>query len=137
MRCFDAVLQGQAVQKLHGDERLLAVFADFIDGADVRVVESGRGVSLAAKAFESLRVLRKILGQEFEGDEAAEFSVLGLVNHAHAAPAEFFHDAVVRDGLSDHVDAVSIQAACPRVWADILGRAQGSRQRAAFTPPGF
>ena len=28
--------------------------------------------------------------------------VLSLVDHTHAAPAEFFDDAVVRDGLADH-----------------------------------
>ena len=98
----DAVLEGQAVEKLHGDEGLLAVFSDFINRADVGMVESGRGAGLAAETFEGLRVLGKILGQEFEGDEAAEFGVFRLVNHAHAATAEFFDDAVVRDGLTDH-----------------------------------
>jgi hypothetical protein len=28
--------------------------------------------------------------------------VFGLVNHAHAATAEFLEDTVVRNGLADH-----------------------------------
>jgi len=34
----DFVLQGGAIQKLHGDERLPVLLADVVDGADVRMV---------------------------------------------------------------------------------------------------
>ncbi len=98
----DLVLQGQAIQKFHGDEGLLAVFADFVDGADIGMVESGSGAGLPAKAFESLRVARHLLGQKFQGDEAAEFGVFRFVDDAHAATAELLDDAVVRDSLADH-----------------------------------
>jgi hypothetical protein len=98
----DQMLQGHAIQKLHGDERLLAMFADFVDGANVGMIERRCGARFAAKAFERLRVARQFIGQELEGDEAAEFGVFGLVDHAHAAAAEFFDDAVVGDGLVDH-----------------------------------
>ena len=76
-------------------------FADFVDGADVGMVQRGGGPRLAAKAFQGLRVLGHIVGQELQGDEAAEFSVLGLVDHTHPAAAELLDDAVVRDGLAD------------------------------------
>jgi hypothetical protein len=33
-------------------------------------------------------------------------SVLGLVNHAHAAATELLDDAVVRDGHADHWDEI-------------------------------
>ena len=33
----------------------------------------------------------------------AEFSVLGLVDHTHPAAAQLLDDAVVRDGLADHL----------------------------------
>jgi len=98
----DLMLQGQAIEKFHGDERLLAVLADFVDGADVGVVESGRGAGFAAEAFEGLRVAGEFFGKKFEGDEAAEFRVFGFVDDSHAAAAEFFEDAVVRDSLADH-----------------------------------
>ena len=98
----DHVLQREAVEKLHGDEALAFVLADFVDGADVRMVQRGSGAGLAAKTFESLWVLRDVVGEELEGDKAAQGGVLGLVNNAHPAAAQFFDDAIVRDGLADH-----------------------------------
>ena len=96
------MLQGDAIEKLHGDEGPLAVLADFVDGANVGVVESGGGARFAAKAFESLRVAGQIIREELEGDEAAQFGVLSLVDHAHASAAKFLDNAVVGDGLVDH-----------------------------------
>jgi len=55
-----------------------------------------------AKAFQCLRVPRKIVGQEFEGDEAAEVHILGFIDHTHSPTAESFDDAVVRDSLTYH-----------------------------------
>jgi hypothetical protein len=39
-------------------------------------------------------VARKLRGGEFQGDEAAEFGVLGFVDDTHAATAELFEDTV-------------------------------------------
>ena len=77
-------------------------FADFVDGADVGMIQGRGGASFAAETFQGLRVSRNIVRQEFESDEAAKFGVLGLVDHTHAAATEFLDDAVVRDGLADH-----------------------------------
>jgi hypothetical protein len=84
----DEVLEGDAVHELHDDERLVAVLADFADGAVVEMVESGGGAGFAAKTFEGLRVAREVIGQKFECDEAAEFGVLVFADHAHTAVAE-------------------------------------------------
>ncbi len=48
----DAVLQGQAVQKLHGDERLVTVFSDFVDGADIRMVQRRSRFRFAPKPLQ-------------------------------------------------------------------------------------
>ena len=48
----DGVLEGLAVQKFHDDERMAVFFADFINGADVRVIESGGGLRFALEAIE-------------------------------------------------------------------------------------
>ena len=98
----DEMFQRHAIQKFHDNERLLTVLADLVNGANIGMVESRRCSSLAAKAFQGLRVLRQFVGQEFKGDETAKFGVLSLVDHSHAAAAEFFDNAVVRDGLVDH-----------------------------------
>jgi hypothetical protein len=100
----DAVLQSRAVQKLHRDERMTIVLADFVNRADVGVVESGCSASLTTKSFESLRVLSYILRQEFQGDKATEFGILGLVDHTHPTTAQLLKHAVMRDGLADELE---------------------------------
>ena len=56
----DAVLQRHAIQKLHGDERLAVLLADFVDGADVGMVQGRSGSSFALEAVQGLRVLRRL-----------------------------------------------------------------------------
>jgi hypothetical protein len=51
---------------------------------------------------ERLRVSRYFIGQELQGHEAMQPSVLGFVHHTHPATAEFLDNAVVRDGLTYH-----------------------------------
>jgi hypothetical protein len=50
------MLQRHAIEKLHGDERLFAMPPDFINGADVGMVQRRRGLRLALKAGERLRI---------------------------------------------------------------------------------
>ena len=81
------------------DERMPIVLTDFMNRADVRVVQCRGSLGFALEAAQSLRVLRYIIGQEFESDEATEVGILGFVDHTHPAAAELLDDAVVRDGL--------------------------------------
>ncbi len=91
------MFEGGAVEELHGDVAAAFVLANFVDGADVGMVESGGGAGFTAKTFEGLRVAGQVFGKKFQGDEAAEFGVLGFVDYTHAATAEFFDDEVARD----------------------------------------
>ena len=67
------------------------------------MVQRGGGAGFTLKALDRLGIAGKAFRKEFQGDESAQLGVLRLVDHAHAAAAEFFHDAVVRDGSSDQV----------------------------------
>src|SRR5271169_3198692 len=98
----NAVSQGHAIQKFHSDERLAVLLAKIVDGANIGVVQRGCGLRFALKAGECLLIPGNVLRQELEGDKAMEAGVLGFVDDAHAAGAEFLEDAVVRDGLADH-----------------------------------
>ncbi len=98
----DAVLQGRAIEVLHGDEGAAVVLSDVVNGADVGMIERGGGLGFALKTGEGLGIAGHVFGQEFQGDKTMEAGVLGLVNHAHASATEFLDDAVVRDGLVDH-----------------------------------
>ncbi len=64
----------------------------------------------APKAVQGLRISGDLIGQEFQGDEAAELGVLSLIDDTHTATAELLDDAVVRDGLADHW------------WANVMAR---------------
>ena len=96
------MFQRQPIQKLHGDERFAVLVVNFVDGADVRMVQCGSRLGFALEAAESLRVFGYVVGQELESDKATELHILSLVDHAHPAATEFLDDAVVRDGLADH-----------------------------------
>ena len=98
----DAMFQRLAVEVFHGDEPLAVVFVDFVDGADVGMIQRGGGLGFAFETGQGLRIFGYIVRQEFQGDEAVKFGVFGFVDYAHAAAAEFFDDAVMRDGLADH-----------------------------------
>ncbi len=98
----DAVLQGDAFEVLHDDEGLSGGFIDFVDGADVGMIQRRGGAGFALEALERLRVGGDFGRKEFESDEASQLDVFGLVDDAHATAAEFVDDAVVGDGLANH-----------------------------------
>ena len=122
----DEVLERLALKKLHDNEGLIAgVFADFVDRADVRVVEGGSGSSFTKEAFE-----RKLVGdgfgsEKFERDVAIEDGVTRGVNHTHPPTAEFLDDLVVRNRLANHAGA-----ALTRRWKSIWGIVVGVKAEA-------
>src|ERR1700674_262249 len=96
------MLQGLAVEKLHGDERLPILLANVVNRADVGMVESRCGLGFTLKTGKSLGVFGYFIGQEFQGNEAVQPRVFGLVDYPHPTTAEFLDDAVVRNGLTNH-----------------------------------
>jgi hypothetical protein len=97
----DALAERLAFEELHRNEGAVAVLANFVDCADVRVVGRGGRAGFPLKAFESLWVVDESCGKKFQSDVAAESEVLGLVHFTHTPSAELSEDAVVRNGLSD------------------------------------
>src|SRR5208282_3355842 len=98
----DPLFERLAFQQLHGDEVASAVFANLVDGADVRMVQSGGRARFALKTFQRKRIFFRLGRQELECDVAAKVDVLGFVNNAHPSAAQLGKDTVVRDGLADH-----------------------------------
>ena len=96
------MLQRYTVQKLHGDERLPVLLANVVNRADIRMVQCGRGLGFALEPGKSLRVAGNFFWKKLEGDKAMQPRVLGFIDDAHAAAAQFFNDAIVRNGLPNH-----------------------------------
>src|SRR5260370_37594602 len=102
------MLKRQAVQKLHGQEEMAVFLPNLMDGADIGMIKGGSGAGFAAETLQCLRILRDIVGEKLKRDKSAERDIFGLVNHAHAAAAEFLDDAVVRDGAPDHARPIVV-----------------------------
>ena len=83
----DHVLQGHAIQVLHDDECLAILLSDFIDRADVWMIQSGSGLRFALKPSQRQRILRELFGQELQRDEAVKRGVFSLVDHTHPTAA--------------------------------------------------
>jgi hypothetical protein len=96
---IDLVPEGLPFQQFHGDEGSPIGLIDFVDGADVRVVQRGRSLGLPPKTAESLGVVGEFVGKELEGDVATELEVLSLVHHAHAPTPDPAEDAVIGNRL--------------------------------------
>jgi hypothetical protein len=71
------------------------VLADIVDGADVGMIQRGRGLRLAFEALAGGRVVEVGLREELQSHVAVKTGVLGFVDDAHAAAPEFLEDAVV------------------------------------------
>ena len=82
-------------QQFHHQEMLPLVLLDGVNGADVRMIQRGRGTCLTLKALNQLAVLSHFRRQEFHGHMPSEPRVLGLVDHTHAAAAQLPCDFVV------------------------------------------
>ena len=94
--------QGLALDVLHRDVDEAVGLADFVHGANVRMVERGRGPGLAFEALARLRVGLVVRPQQLEGDTPAELCVLGQVDVGHAAGAQL------------RAESRSARDACPR-----------------------
>ena len=100
----DTMLQRHAVQKFHGDEGLTVVLIDFINGADIGMVQGRGRLRLALEAGQGLGIFGDFIGQELQGDKPVQGNVLGLVDHTHPSAADFLDNAVMGYDLVNHYE---------------------------------
>ena len=81
----DEMLECSPVEILHRDEGLAFMLSDLVNGADVGMIQCGSGTCFAPEAFQRLFVMSYVLGQEFQGHETAQLSVLRPEDDSHAA----------------------------------------------------
>ena len=89
------MLERLPIEKLHHNEQLSFVFGSFVNRADVLMIERRCGAGLTLEAGQRLPVTRQVLGEKFQGDQASQPSVFGLVDDTHPATTQFFNHAVV------------------------------------------
>jgi hypothetical protein len=101
-------------QQFHGDEGSSIGLVNFVDRADVRVVQGGRSFCFPLETAKSLHVVGKFFGKEFQGDVATELQVFCLVHHAHSTTADLAEYAVVGNRLPHGMGG-------RRHWVHMLG----------------
>src|SRR5581483_1837953 len=126
------VFQRLAAQAFHDDEEMPFVLANFVDGANVGMVECRCGPCFAAKTLQRLRVLRSLFVKKLKRNEPAKRSVLRFVNHSHATSPEHLQDAVVGDCLADHL--FSRNKWRPRTWKRAPAILGGNRHSVNWRP---
>ncbi len=91
------LVEAPAGDELHGDEVRALILANLIDMDDVGVIEGRGGAGLLEKTPFSLPVGVDFPGDEFQGDEAVELAVAGLVHDSHPALADGLQEQVARN----------------------------------------
>jgi hypothetical protein len=100
---LDPLLDRLAFVERHHDEGLAVALLDRVDRADVRMVEGRRRARLLQEAPARAGIGREVGREELQRDRPLEARVLGGVDLAHAAPASFPENPVVREGATDPV----------------------------------
>jgi len=110
----DSAAERVAFEQLHHQERLVLRPADIEQRADVRMIQGRGGARFALEAVERFAIGCERGRQKSDGHLPSQTDVFRLVDDAHASLADRFQNAVMRDGLHDHVPlSVSLSPACP------------------------
>ena len=99
---LNAACERLAFDILHHYEAVTGFFANFVDAADVRVIERGGCFCFPDEALPGLFPGNRIRRKELDGHLAAERSVLSEINLPHPARAQLALDVVMTDGPSFH-----------------------------------
>src|SRR6266568_405545 len=88
------------LQKFHRDEGSSIDLVNFVDCADVRMVQGRGGFGFALETAEGLRIVRQFLRKELQSDVAAELEVFRLIDNSHPTTADLAHYAVMGNRLT-------------------------------------
>ncbi len=92
---LDELGQVEPLDVLHREDQAAVEAEGGVGGDDVGVAELGHGADLALEAVEDAGALDDVAADDLEDLVAAHHGVVGEVDDAHAAPAEFALDLVV------------------------------------------
>src|SRR5689334_22015698 len=73
-----------------------------MDGANIRVLETGGNLSFAQETVLKGSVAGEMRGQKFNGDQSVEVDVFGFKHHSHTTPTNFFNQFVMGYDVVGH-----------------------------------
>src|SRR6266550_2729791 len=83
-------LQAPPSRVFHAEERQpVFALADFIDGKNIRMIETGRRFSFTPKTLQRLPRIGVIGHHSLKGDDPARMALARAINHAHSAAPDF------------------------------------------------
>ena len=106
------MLQRLAVQKFHHQKAFALILTNLMDSTDIGVVEGRRSAGFATEPLQRRWLESQVFRKKLNGNQAAEFGVLSLVDNPHPTTTKLLDDAVVRDGLANQSGETPIQATC-------------------------
>src|SRR5438045_2727575 len=95
----DLMPESLPLQQFHGDEGSPIRLVNFVDRADVGVVQRGCSLGFSLKTAKRLYVVGEFIGQELESNVATELQVFRFIDNTHPARADFAEDTVVGNSL--------------------------------------
>ena len=95
------MFQRGAIEEFHRQVGLPAIFANFVDRADIGMVQRRRSTRLTPESLERLRIRRQIIRKEFQRHMPAKVRILSLVHHTHPTATKLLDHAVMRDGTAN------------------------------------
>src|SRR5215469_4426625 len=96
----DRLSECLSLQQLHGDEGTLVNFVNFVNGANVGMVQSRCRSGFTAKPLQCLRIVGNFYWQKLQSDVEAKFNVFSLVHDTHATTTQLAQNAVMGDCLA-------------------------------------
>jgi hypothetical protein len=94
--------EGAAPHVLHGEEKLLAVMKEAVDGGDGRVAHPRQDLRLGPEPLDDLRLPGQRGPDRLDRHLALQHLVDGAIHGAHPAFADLLHDPVAADESADH-----------------------------------
>src|ERR1700721_1134652 len=98
---MNPLLQALAFELFHDDEGVSAVVVNFVDDADIWMVELRGRTRFASKSIERPLIFQQMIGNKFKGNMAAKAEVLRFINNSHSAASELRQHAVMGNRLTD------------------------------------
>ena len=89
-------------QQFHHDEGLPFELVNFVDDADVGVIEARGGPGLALKALQGHGVADQFRGEKLQRDASTQSEIQGAIDDSHTAATQFLLDPIVRNSLAQH-----------------------------------
>jgi hypothetical protein len=78
------------------------MLSDFVNGADIRMVQRRSRLRLALKPVQRLTIFRQIFRQKLQRDETVQGYIFSLIDNSHPAAAQPFDDPVMRNSFANH-----------------------------------